>query len=486
MSNAITEPVISLPQANDRTQPAANGIVAILPRGETLRNFVYTGALDEAAREVPVNLLSVIPDDEYLKLIEGRFSGVYELVSYAERWPTRILREQLDITHGRWLWSEAAKERWRLRDFEAQTPWKKMRRVIKKSAAELLANSAGISLLSNAERAASKLFRTTDDYLNLFRQLRPSLVFNGSHIHSQNAVQAVQAANWLGIPTATFLFSWDNLTSQGRINPLYDYYLVWNEAIREQLLSIYPMIHRDQTFVTGTPQFDFHFRPEYFWSREKFCSRVGADPARPIVLYSTGMDNHMPHEPLIIEGINQMLREMPQFGNAQLLVRLYPKDRTPHRFDEVKQRNPDILFPEIPWNPNFYTPQLEDSYLLTNTLRHCAFGINVASTVSLELCMFDKPVINVGYNPPVDIRPKDYSLYYNFDHYKPVVASGGVQVAWSEADMKRLLAEAFTDPQKDSAKRRALVTQMFGNTLDGKVSSRVAATLQLLAQRHAK
>jgi hypothetical protein len=284
--------------------------------------------------------------------------------------------------------------------------------------------------------------------LNLFRELNPALVFNASHIHSRIAIPAVHAAKSLGITTTTFLFSWDNLTSQGRIVPLYDYYLAWNEEIRRQLLSIYPGIRPDQVFVTGTPQFDFHFQPQFHWSREQFCDRVGADPTRPIVLYTTGMDNHMPGEPLIIEGINNLLKEMTEFGRPQLLVRVYPKDRNPQRFDEIKRRNPDILFPHVPWTINHQMPKPEDAYLLTNSLRHAAVGINVASTVSLELCMFDKPVINVAYNPPIDISPKDYRLYYQFDHYRPVVESGAVQLARSEAEMKQLLIEALAEPQK--------------------------------------
>ena len=56
---------------------------------------------------------------------------------------------------------------------------------------------------------------------------------------------------------------------------------------------------------------------------------------------------------------------------------------------------------------NWLTPLREDGALWSNMLRYCDVGINVASTVSLELFMFGKPTINVAYNPPgVDIAPK--------------------------------------------------------------------------------
>src|SRR3712207_4086295 len=177
-----------------------------------------------------------------------------------------------------------------------------------------------------------------------------------------------------------------------------------------------------------------------------------------------------------------MLRGMGDLGAPQLLVRVYPKDLT-GRFEELKRRCPDILFPRVPWEAAWLTPKPEDSYLLTNTLRHADAGINVASTVSLELCMFDKPVINVGYNPPgIDIGPIDYSRYYEFDHYRPIVESGAITVARSEDEMRAALRRALTAPQADGHARRALIRGMFGTALDGYAGLRVADRLVKLAE----
>ena len=168
---------------------------------------------------------------------------------------------------------------------------------------------------------------------------------------------------------------------------------------------------------------------------------------------------------------------MTDLGPPQLLVRVYPKDRS-GRFEPMKQRCPDVLFPVAPWEPNWLTPTVEDQYLFTNTLRHSALGINVGSTVSLEMCMFGKPVINVAYNPPgVDIFPFDYPRFYSFDHYRPVVDSGAVMVAWDESDMRGMIRDAFSRPAAAKEKQEKLLHAMFGNTLDGLSAERVADTL---------
>jgi len=456
-------------------------IVAILPRGEAIRNFVQSGALDRVRKGANLTLISVVPDRSTIEELQSRYQRVIPLEEDRERYPVRILRDLLDMAHGRNLWSAAARERWRLRDAEANTSLKRLKRWGKKAVSLPFANRRGIRLLERCERSASRALRASDRYSALFRSIRPTLVFNGSHVHSLVAIQAVQAAQWLGVKTCTFIFSWDNLTSQGRIFPRYDYYLVWNEELKRQLIDIYPEVRPDHVFVTGTPQFDFHFDSAAYWSREQFCARIGADPARPIVLYSTGMPNHMPGEPLIVEQIADYLADMSDLGPPQLLVRVYPKDRT-GRFEELEARRSDILFPAARWVDAWLTPTEDDNRMLTNTLRHVDAGINVASTISLELCMFDKPALNVGYNPPgMDSIRVPYARYYQYDHYRPVVECGSVEVAWTPEEMRLMLRAALTDPKRRSAERHALIERMFGETLDGRSHERVARVLLTLA-----
>lgn len=474
-------PASSPVPAGKRTRPR---IVTLLPRGEAIRNFVYSGSLTTLSENADITVLSVIPSTELSQVLNDGPFEVRPLEAHRERWAVNATREVLDMAHGRMLWSKAAQERWLIHDHLASTPLAKFKRLMRKAACMPFSSQLGVEMLSRVERKLSRALRTTESFVELYRRIQPSLVFNASHVHSMNAVQAVQAAQWLGIPTAAFIFSWDNLTSQGRILPAYDHHIVWNEDIRQQLLRIYPKVRPDQISVTGTPQFDFHFRSRYHESREQFCARVGADPARPIVLYSTGMANHMPGEDRVIEGIADILARHPR--RPQLLVRVYPKDLT-GRFESLKQSRRDILFPTIPWEAAWLTPKPQDLSLLTNTLRHCDAGINIASTISLELCMMDKPAINVAYNPPgVDISPVSFARYYDFDHYRPVVDSGAVELAHSELEMEDLISEALSNPGKRSSERAALARTMFGSTLDGRSADRIAWVLHDLAVRNTR
>lgn len=460
-----------------------SSIVGIVPRGEVIRNFVHSGAFDQMAGSAELSLIAVTVNPEIDAALKARYGDVHELVESEEPWIVRVQREIIAETHNRWLWSRAARERSRLRDTEAVTLAERSKRAGKKLIAYPLANRSGLRFLTGLERRSSRRFSPKSSYEDLYTRLNPSLVFNGSHVHSSNATQAVQTAQWMGIPTATFIFSWDNLTSQGRIMLPYDYFLVWNESLKEQLVQMYDWIKHENVFVTGTPQFDFHFRDEYYLGKKEYCERFGIDPGRPFVFYSTGMANHMPGEPEIVEQIAVMLDGLDVEARPQLVVRVYPKDRT-GRFEAVRKRRPDIIFPKVEWDENWLTPKAEDSVSLVNAIRHCALGINVASTVSLELCMFDKPVINVGYNPPtIPTEVLSYADYYDFDHYKPVVDSGAVKVARSPDEMRTMIVDALANPGSNAYERRALIGRMFGDTLDGRSGERVAQVLVELAGR---
>jgi hypothetical protein len=455
-------------------------VVAVLPRGEAIRNFVYSGCLDQVQARADLSVVSVLPPGEVEDLLRSRYRDVHELVPTKPPYALGALFDVVDVAHNRYLWSEAAQERWRRRDAEATTRAQQLKTGAKRALARPFANDRSLRALTDLQTTLAARSRANAAHRELLAGVEPDLVFNGSHIHSAAAHGVVAAARARSATTAAFLFSWDNLTSQGRIMPPYDAHLVWNADIRADLLRIYPRIDPERVVVTGTPQFDAHFRDEHRWTREEYCRAVGLDPARPIVLYSTGMPNHMPGETEIVTDLADRLAALGPDA-PQLVVRRYAKDRS-GRFEALHQARPDLCMPEVAWEATWLTPLPGDTPLWSNMLRHTDVGVNVASTVSLELCMFDVPVVQVAYNPPgVPTSEIDYARYYRFDHYRPVVESGAVTLARSADDLVAEIRRALEVPEVHAAERRALLDRMFGDTLDGRSADRIATTLVDLA-----
>jgi hypothetical protein len=458
----------------------------VVPRGEAVRNFLYSDTLRILSERGRVSLLSIITDEEILGRVRPFVEQIIPLKNYPEHFLVEHLRYLVHTAHFRWLWSEAAKYHWGLHQARAKTLPLRLKRLTLKGLSYPLGNRPMLELSTKLERYLSWVLRPTDDFTTLFRELQPDLIFNCSHIHGPLADLPLRVAHKLGIPTAVFIFSWDNLTSRSRIFVPYDYYLMWNQQMREQLLNLYARIQPDQVIVTGTPQLDFHFRPEYWLGWQELCKRIGADPGRPLVLYSTGMHSDFPDEHRIVEGAIRFLQEIHLNPKPQLVVRTYIKGTSPEMQRLARQNIPGVVFPPMLWDRKTLTPLYEDLHVYTSLLRHVSVGINAASTVTLELMLHDKPVINLGFEPPGSHLPHHarFSRHIEYEHYRPVAESGGVMVARSMNDLREMLLIGLTEPQTGSEKRRLFIQDMFDHQLDGQSGRRVAETLVALARKH--
>jgi len=454
-------------------------IVMIIPRGEAVRNFLYSDTLPILSKNARVTILSVIHDERFRESFE-RYAKIIPLEIYPERRLVRYVRHLTHMAHFRWLWSGVARNKWETDDYNARTVSQKIKRLGEKFIYRLLAYRPVVEWLTRLENDATIRLRTTDHFHDLLRKLKPDLVFNTSHIHGPAARLPVRVAHDIGIPTAGFIFSWDNLTSRSRIVEPYDFYLVWHQSMRDQLLSQYPQLDPARVFVTGTPQFDFHFKAGTYMPRDELANYIGFDPHRPFVLYTTGIDRHFPEEHRVVETVIRILREIDVNQKPQLVVRAYVKGVSDEMLALQQRDDHDVFFPPMQWDKRWAMPTREDQRLYSTMLRECALGINPASTVSLELMLLRKPVINLGFDPPGSRLPHHLRWTRHtdeFDHYIPVTNSDAVMTARSEKDLETMIGCALQEPEKTTSKQPEFLSWMFGDTLDGKSGKRVAHCL---------
>ncbi|MEM9291339.1 MAG: hypothetical protein AAGD01_06645 [Acidobacteriota bacterium] len=460
--------------ANPSAEDRRPHVVLVIPRGEAVRNFLYSDTLSVLAEQARVTVLSVVTDERVVRRAQQVVEEVIALQEYPQApWPAR-LRVLTENAHDRWLWSAVARNNWALRDLRAQQRGRRLRRWLTKGAASALAHRPVLEGLTNLERSLTYRQRPTEEFHQLFQRLQPDLVFNGSHIHGFAGELPLRVAQRLGIPTAGFIFSWDNLTSRSRIFVPYDHYLVWHQNMKDQLLSIYRDAADERVHVTGTPQLDFHFRDDLSWDRETTCRHYGLDPQRPYVVYTAGIAHHFPEEHRHVEKVIESLAAMGSAGSGggqrpQLVVRVNVKDTSPEMKALAQRGDEDVVFPPVAWDPVLSTPHYEDLSAFSNLLRHCAVGVNAASTVSLELLLFGKPVINLDFDPPGTDLPWDlgYPRHIRFDHFKPVAESGATMVARASEDIPRFLQRGLEQPEADAEARQAFLRSFFGDLLEG-------------------
>jgi hypothetical protein len=171
-------------------------------------------------------------------------------------------------------------------------------------------------------------------------------------------------------------------------------------------------------------------------------------------------------------------------GDPQILVRPSPVDEG-SRYDAVRRRFPEIFWAKPRWIHDGsglwsrVVPAPEDTAFLTNLVRHADVNVNVASTMTLDFAVADKPVVNVAFDvrqpPPFGVPLWEH--YYRYEHYRPVVELSAARFARSPGELARHVGECLEDPSADREGRRRLVELELG-VPPGKSSARLAAALE--------
>jgi hypothetical protein len=321
------------------------------------------------------------------------------------------------------------------------------------------------------------------------RALAPDLIWSTVNMEKIYEHAYVMAARDLGIPVVTSILSFDNLTSKA-VRLTYEHYLVWNKRMHDQLLQFYPQISPEQVTITGTPQFDFHRRPEFHWPRAQTLESLGLPPDARYFLYGTSNRDLAPEEPDLVARVARHMQADPALKDFWLVVRYHPWE-VAERWQGVLAASDHVVL-QRPWNVDpredrwaISTP--DDQTRFVSTLEYSEACLNIASTISLDAAILDRPAICIRFEHEPD-APRGI-LYEEYDatHYKPLVESGGLRVANHWPELLALMHEATTEPGRDHDRRARMVETECG-PVDGHSADRVVGALVQLvnARRNGK
>jgi UDP-N-acetylglucosamine 2-epimerase len=280
--------------------------------------------------------------------------------------------------------------------------------------------------------------------------------------------------------------SWDNFTNKLLPVRQADRLVVWNDLMKQQAITLHGYAP-DAVRVTGAPQFDVHFKPQARSTREEFFRKIGADASRKLIVVTTTPRALYRHHDHVLRVLAAAIEGGPLAG-AQVLVRLHPRDevgayqefaRTPHIIIEKPFRDTVTVADGLAIDV-----MPEHQRHLGDTLCHADVVVNVASTITIEACIFDTPVVNICFDGEAE-EPFERSArrYYRFTHYVNITNRQAVRVAQSPAEMVDAVARYLADPTLDAEGRRQVVRDQCQYT-DGKSAARVvAAVLEELGRR---
>lgn len=307
------------------------------------------------------------------------------------------------------------------------------------------------------------------------------LVLNVGGERSELEARLVWWARRHSIPVVHIAGNYDTFTSKGYPGIPVDRLLVWGRTMVEDARRLHDIPERRITAV-GSLRHDRMKRVVRF-DRASFLEKRGLDPGQKLILFAGPLGEYHYFEML------QVLEEMRERGTEhQLILRLYPDKnlmRSPYArpLVEYARRMPGVYVSigDPHHRVGFLdqeVPNIEQEELW-HAIRYADVVVNVFSTITLEACLFDRPVVYMAYLPMKGyawLHPPRYADYGSLLHNRRLVEYGAVRKARNRAGLVAIIEEAIARPERDRPQRERAVEQELG-AIDGQVCRRVVTAV---------
>lgn len=267
------------------------------------------------------------------------------------------------------------------------------------------------------------------------------------------AIAPILAAQDLKIPTATFIFSWDNLPKATMVIET-DYYYVWSELMKNELIKYYPYIKANQIIITGTPQFENHYDFSSLLNKEEFYKQYNLDFNKEYICFSGDDETTSPDDPNYLEDFAKAILSLNEKGkNLGIIFRRCPVDFS-NRYKTIIEKYSTIIFEIAPkWKAigtswNTILPTKEDVLLLSNTIYHSKMVVNLGSSMVFDFITFNKPCGYFNYNQ--DIKKNinwDIFQCYKYVHFRSMPNNNAVAWFNSPEDIEIKIEKLFQNPE---------------------------------------
>lgn len=403
-------------------------IFILLPDGIGLRNFAYSNFHNIGNENFDITFWNNTPFNltefnfSEVKIINSRIHILSDVLKNAIIQSTLFVnkKNENDNVYDSYLFKPSSKG---IKN--------KIKNILVTSLIKVCANKIGISFL---KKCLNKLEQSTSYYNSCKEQLihhKPDFVFCTNQRHL-TALAPLLAAKELKIPTATFIFSWDNLPKATMVVET-DFYFVWSDYMKNELLKYYSNIKSEQVKITGTPQFESHYDEENFVTRDDFFTKNGLDSSKKYICYSGDDITTCPDDETYLEAVANAVANLNAKGNnIGIIFRRSPVDFS-NRYDEILEKFNDIIVSIAPkWTKigegwNTVLPLKEDNSLLVNTIRHSEMVINLGSSMVFDFVVFEKPCLYINYDV-ANKKQEDWSVnkIYKFVHFRSMFSKNDV------------------------------------------------------------
>jgi hypothetical protein len=431
--------------------------------GQTVRNLVSGPVLVELRQFFHVTIVSPF-GDEVIKKNLGEGGDVSHKVFAVPLWRMPSLQGRLAILLYRWNYHSL----WQLHHPASPEKW--IRKWYRLNRLRFFLDHLGgkiVTYLRSRKNPDQDWLRDFIYLTPLRRQFGPVDVFLlGSTDISKDQIIAYSCKR-LGIPVVVIVHSWDVLPARGLLSVRPDRLLVWNKFMFDDAVRLHGMPN-DRIDIVGVPQYETYRNLAESTDRQAFRYRLGIPEGSKILTYTCSAEWVVPDEYEIVrELVNSVTNNI--FGQTFLIIRLLPGgERNRHYLSEYEDSDlpvrldmPDPSFAAM----NAGTPDSGESIRnFVELMQYSDVVINVASTITLDAILFDRPVVCPKFH--LSVASTDWNSIenvYRSSHFSRVVDSGAVHLPERVEEMFEAIDISLCVPDEKSKERRQLAEEMMPN-----------------------
>ncbi|GIQ58554.1 hypothetical protein Flavo103_16900 [Flavobacterium collinsii] len=453
----------------------------VITDGVGFRNFILSDFLVEAEKTFDeVVILSCLPSTIYSGFVAK--SRIIELDVFEEKFKTWFFRKAKEVAHLKFHKKNnfGIQDSLKINASTSKSNRGYATRFIFK-VTSVLHSEKWIQRFNFWQQLSFKNDSKTVGYRDILIKENFDLLFF-THQRPPFIAPLVYQAEKLNVNTASFIFSWDNLASKGRMAANFNYYLVWSDLMKSELQQFYSAVKSKDIEVVGTPQFEPYVLDHYKVSREEFVSKFQLNSNLKTICFSCGDIATSKNDELYIEIIANAIKE-GEIKEVNFIIRTSPAE-DPIRFSKYVEKFPFIKWNYPKWNlsrenhQESWTqriPSVEDVKDLRSLLEYSDLNINMLSTMSLDFIQFDKPVINTVFGNSKNGFYDD-QRFLNYAHIEKVVNSKATKIVKNKEELVNAINLYLENHKLDSENRKQLLQLQVSKPLQ-QTGKRIADTL---------
>jgi hypothetical protein len=346
-----------------------------------------------------------------------------------------------------------------------------------------------------------RLFRGNALHGNIFEHYKPDLVVTCSPGYYTHDTYLLREARFRGVRTVAVIFGWDKSVARGVAGARTDAVVVWSQSMKQEMIA-YQGYKPHQVFVGGVATFDQYWDKRGLMKRSELMSHFGLDPNKRLLVFGGKSPYTYPNHG-ILEILAEAAAKKRFVDDVQIIARLHPNyfkpdavnsgktERLLNEYYRIQSRYPNLVALSI---PKVRSQRLrmdldpEELPLAGSLVCQADVLVTLFSTLQIEACICDTPVVNVCFDPKLPLSRKYFkyrpiAVDMKQPHNLRVQRSQATRLAYTPKQLIDEINRYLQHPHLERIERRRFAEEECG-PLDGRAGERIGQFLLRMAYGH--